>query len=272
MPELPEVETVTVGLRNQILGETFTNVQLNRHNLRIDIPPSLPKLTQNQVITKITRQAKYILIHLVNDYILILHLGMSGRILINPLKEPNKHNHVIFSLTNNHKIIFNDPRRFGLITICHSSELSTSKLFANLGLEPFAPGFDVEYLSNKLKKRSMPIKTALMNNQLVVGVGNIYACESLFRSRISPLRPSNKLDHNELQKLIAAIQQTLYEAIAAGGSSLKDYVNTKGDVGYFQNKLQVYGRTGKACVNCDNEIVQIKQAGRSTFYCPKCQV
>lgn len=271
MPELPEVETVTTELRNQILGKKFTDVQINRYKLRITIPAFLPELVVNQTITKILRQAKYVLIYLDNEYVLVLHLGMSGKVLINPKEPSRKHDHVIFTLSNNHKIIFNDPRRFGLVTIIHNLDLAQSKLFAKLGPEPLSPEFNSHYLLSAIKKRTMPIKTTIMNNQVVVGVGNIYACESLFRSGISPLRSANTLTAKEAEKLVVAIQQTLQEAIAAGGSSLKDYVNTSGDVGYFQNKLQVYGKANKSCDSCDTIITNVRQSGRSTFYCCSCQ-
>jgi formamidopyrimidine-DNA glycosylase len=271
MPELPEVETVTTELRNHILGKRFTDVHINRYKLRITIPAFLSELVNNQKITKIQRQAKYILIYLDNEYVLVLHLGMSGKILINPKEPSRKHDHVIFTLNNNHKIIFNDPRRFGLVTIIHNLDLAHSKLFAKLGPEPLSSEFNSHYLLNAIKKRVMPIKTTIMNNQVVVGVGNIYACESLFRCGISPLRKANTLTVKEVEKLVVAIQQTLQDAITAGGSSLKDYVNTSGDAGYFQNNLRVYGKANQLCDVCNTIITNIRQSGRSTFYCYTCQ-
>ena len=192
-------------------------------------------------------------------------------ILINPKEPSRKHDHVIFTLNNNHKIIFNDPRRFGLVTIIHNLDLAHSKLFAKLGPEPLSSEFNSHYLLNAIKKRVMPIKTTIMNNQVVVGVGNIYACESLFRCGISPLRKANTLTVKEVEKLVVAIQQTLQDAITAGGSSLKDYVNTSGDAGYFQNNLRVYGKANQLCDVCNTIITNIRQSGRSTFYCYTCQ-
>jgi formamidopyrimidine-DNA glycosylase len=271
MPELPEVETVATELRNQILGEEFSNVQINRYKLRITIPSFLPDLVINQRISKIQRKAKYVLIYLESGYVLVMHLGMSGKVLINPKEASRKHDHVIFTLSNNHKVIFNDPRRFGLVTIIHNLDLAQSKLFAKLGPEPLSSEFNSCYLQDALKNRTIPIKTAIMNNQVVVGVGNIYACESLFRCGISPLRSANTLTKKEVERLIVEIQRTLQEAIAAGGSSLKDYVNTSGEVGYFQNKHHVYGKANQSCDVCSSVIMNIRQSGRSTFYCSSCQ-
>jgi formamidopyrimidine-DNA glycosylase len=271
MPELPEVETIAQELRSHILGEKFTHVHINRYKLRITIPAFLSELVTNQKIIKIQRRAKYILIYLDNEYVLVLHLGMSGKVLINPKEPSRKHDHVIFTFANNYKIIFNDPRRFGLVTIIHNSDLTLSKHFARLGPEPLSPEFNSHYLLNKIKKRLMPIKTMIMNNQIVVGVGNIYACESLFRCGLSPLRGANTITEKEAEKLVIAIKQTLEDAIIAGGSSLKDYVNTSGNVGSFQNTFQVYGKTNQSCNVCNTIITNIRQSGRSTFYCGTCQ-
>lgn len=270
MPELPEVETVATGLRNEILGQSFTDIQINRYDLRIPIPHDLPALVLGQKITAISRRAKYVLLHLANNHVLIMHLGMSGQILINPSRPPQKHDHLIFTL-NNTKIVFNDPRRFGLITICPSANLDQLQFLAKTGPEPLSPEFNSKYLSTTLSKRTTPIKTTIMNNEIVVGIGNIYACEALFRSKISPLAKSNQLTSAQLTNLISNIQQTLRQAITAGGSSLKDYVSTKGELGYFQNELEVYGRKSLPCIKCHTSISQIKQSGRSTFYCPNCQ-
>ncbi len=271
MPELPEVEVVVLELRNQIIGESFLGVQINQHNLRIPIPKVLPALLEKQVIITVSRQAKYVLIHLANDHVLVLHLGMSGKILINPSQQFQKHNHVIFYLTNNNRIVFNDPRRFGLITIYHLNNLAKSFLFKNYGPEPLSREFNSTYLSFALQNKTTPIKISLMNNKVLVGVGNIYACESLFHCKISPLRKSNSLKTKEINKLISAIKNTLKKAIAAGGSTLKNYVNTRGELGYFQHEHKVYGRTDLNCTNCNTSIKQIIQSGRSTFYCPNCQ-
>lgn len=271
MPELPEVETVTAGLHKQILGASILAVRVNRHDLRIPIPSNLPDLLLEQKITTVERRAKYILIHLANNHILIIHLGMSGKVLINPTRPPQRHDHFVLTLNNNVRVVFNDPRRFGLVTICPYADLDQLPFFTKTGPEPLSPAFNsLDFLAS-LKNRSTPIKTTIMNNEIVVGIGNIYACEALFRSQISPLHKSNTLTLAQVDRLIPAIKQTLLEAIAAGGSSLRDYVSTSGDLGYFQNQLQVYGRTDLPCTKCQAPIVKIKQSGRSTFYCQNCQ-
>lgn len=273
MPELPEVETVCRGLDRVMTGQRFTHVQQNRKNLRIPFPPRLPQKLTGQRIIGIHRRAKYILIDLDNDTTLIIHLGMSGRMVIDP-DHTNKHDHLVFTLSNNNTIVFNDPRRFGLVDLCATADLPHHRLFAHLGVEPLSRHFSARYLADKIHNKKTDIKTAIMDQRVVVGVGNIYACDSLYLAGISPLRPAHKLTMPEITRLTRIIKQVLRKAIAAGGSSLRDYVQTDGSLGYFQHQWAVYGKAGQKCKGCTcaDGIQRITQGGRSTFYCPDRQV
>ncbi|MFV9875018.1 MAG: bifunctional DNA-formamidopyrimidine glycosylase/DNA-(apurinic or apyrimidinic site) lyase [Rickettsiales endosymbiont of Dermacentor nuttalli] len=273
MPELPEVETIVRELKQEILEHTISNVTVNHIKLRQSIPINLATLTINTKILNITRKAKYILWQLSNNYTLIFHLGMTGKLLISGDSYlVNKHDHVLFQISNQKNIIFNDVRRFGLVTIEKSNALKLLSIFNKPIMEPLSNEFNLEYLTNKLKNKQTPIKTALMDNNIVVGIGNIYSNESLFRAKISPKRASNTLNSQELSTLIMVIKNILLEAINLGGSTFRDYANTTGKSGNFQSKFNVYNRHGKNCITCSSIIERIKQAGRSTFYCTKCQI
>jgi formamidopyrimidine-DNA glycosylase len=228
---------------------------------------------QGRKITAIARRAKYILITLDDNTVIIAHLGMSGKMIVhdNFQNEHKPHDHAIFRFDDGKEVVFNDPRRFGLITFSDTANLNKHKLIANLGLEPLEAEFDGKILHELLKNKSAPIKSTIMDASLVVGVGNIYACEALLRSCISPLKPSNKITLDKCKELAKNIKDVLSEAIESGGSTLRDYVQSSGDSGYFQHKFKVYGREGEPCVNCKTTIKRIKQAGRSTFYCENCQ-
>ncbi len=272
MPELPEVETICQGLRDKILNQTITEVHhLTKLKLRQEIPVDIAQKIINSKIINVTRRAKYIQILLSNDLILLIHLGMSGKIL---LKDKSylyqKHDHFAFNLSGGQCLVYNDPRRFGLITVVQKGELNNHPLIKNLGIEPFNSEFTSSYLE-KILKRNQPIKLTLMDNRYIVGIGNIYASESLFLSKISPLRISNSLRHQEILLLHEKIIEVLKLAIMRGGSSLKDYASVSGEKGYFQNSFNVYGREGERCRACNNIIVKIKQGGRASFYCDKCQ-
>jgi formamidopyrimidine-DNA glycosylase len=276
MPELPEVETVVRELQASLIGKSFGQII----TLRDDIREPIPDLSglEGKRIASVSRRAKYIIIgvqglayggqrniatrHTPNAE-LIIHLGMSGQITIGRPQPRKKHDHVVFELSNGDEMVFNDARRFGLVT------LNNPKLFSHLGPEPLSNEFNEEYLENALTRRKGPVKVALMDQELVVGVGNIYASEALFRSRINPKLPANKVKN--LPMLISNIRAVLLEAIESGGSTLRDYVRSSGDLGYFQHSFAVYGRDKKPCVKCKASIEKITQAGRSTFYCPKCQ-
>ncbi|AIL65854.1 Formamidopyrimidine-DNA glycosylase [Rickettsiales bacterium Ac37b] len=273
MPELPEVETVSRGLKKEILGHTIDHVIINNVKLREPIPSNLSEIIAGAQILDILRKAKYILCQLNNGYTLIFHLGMTGKLLIsfNPYI-PDKHDHAIFQLSNNKNIIFNDVRRFGLITITESDKLHLLPIFNKPIIEPLSDQFNIEYLTKKLKNKQIPIKMALMDNSVVVGVGNIYSNEALFRAKINPRRASNTLTLEELSLLITTIKNILIEAINLGGSTFRDYTDASGKTGNFQNKFTVYNRYGKNCMVCSGVIERIKQGGRSTFYCIHCQI
>ncbi len=281
MPELPEVETVCTELRGSILGRSFTNIEARRPNIRLPIP-DLSGLVDLK-IAKIERRAKYILINFQPTAnrpkknpspaprdlspTLVIHLGMSGKILIGRGMEPKKHDHVIFQLDDGREMVFNDARRFGVVTLLDHAP----KLLSVLGPEPFDDKFSPQYLYDALKTRKSPVKPILMDQALVVGVGNIYASEALHRSNISPLRAANKVSKRECEMLIGNIRNVLAEAIESGGSTLRDYVRSTGDSGYFQHNFAVYGRDKKPCNSCQKPIEKIVQAGRSSFYCKSCQ-
>lgn len=273
MPELPEVESICQGLRSNILNCNILSAKaLTNLKLRQIIPEELPEKIINSKIIKIDRRAKYIQVFLDNDIIIIIHLGMSGKVLIKADDYIfQKHDHFMIELDNNLKIIYNDPRRFGLITYTYKNNISSFSLFRSLAPEPLESEFTVSYLQNILKKSSKPIKLLLMDNSKVVGVGNIYAAESLFLSKISPERLSNTLTLDEIKLLHINIIKVLQQSIKAGGSTLKDYALINGEKGFFQNSFKVYAKEGKECMICKNIIIKIKQAGRASFYCAQCQ-
>lgn len=272
MPELPEVETICRALSKQIVNHKIIKVnRLTNLKLRKAISPNLEEI-ENHFILKVSRRSKYILIHLDNDKIMIIHLGMSGKILIKDNQYLiQKHDHIELTLDNNSKIIYNDPRRFGLICLSDTKNVDAIELFKNLGIEPLEDHFTNDYFSSILRNKKQAIKLAIMNPKIIVGVGNIYACESLFFSKIYPERLANSLIRNEIVTLRENIIKILRISIDSGGSSLKDYENINGEKGFFQNSFFVYGRSGKECYICNTVVEKIKQAGRTTFYCPNCQ-
>jgi len=272
MPELPEVETVCRGLDAMIKNATITKVTLRRKDLRFPFPPNFAKHVAGRTIKSVTRRAKYLLFALDNGQLMLAHLGMSGRFSVET-KSPKSlqtHDHVIFSLSDGRSVIYNDPRRFGLMTILSNNELYTHKLLAHLGPEPFSDAFNAKYLASELRKRKGAIKTALMDQTLVVGVGNIYASEALFLARIHPEKPALSVA-NKADLLIAMIRKVLGAAIESGGSSLRDFLHVSGEAGYFQHQFKVYNREGEPCFVCNIPLRGIRQAGRSTFYCESCQ-
>jgi len=272
MPELPEVETVVRGLRSQILKKTVKDVFISDKKLRIPYPKNLVKEIKGRQINDISRRSKYILMQMSNGKILVLHLGMSGRILYKERKaETQKHDHFIIEFSDKTEIIFNDPRRFGLITLVNTEEMETHKLFKDLGAEPLEKEFDGKYLQKVFKGKAQSVKQALMDSRNLVGVGNIYASEALFRAGINPKKEAGKINLKSLEKLAKDVQIVLRAAIKSGGSTLRDYVRSDGDVGYFQHSFKVYGRKNEPCFNCETPLIKIVQQGRSTFYCPSCQ-
>jgi formamidopyrimidine-DNA glycosylase len=272
MPELPEVETIVRGLRPQIEGRTLVRVTVRRPDLRIPLPPRFADRLLGRRVESLRRRAKYILAELDDGTVLIAHLGMSGQWLIgrrDAAGSPGKHDHVEFETDDGALLTYRDPRRFGLMTLARGDELASHPLLAGLGVEPLGNDFNGPALSAALTGRRTPIKLALLDQRVVAGLGNIYVCEALFRARISPRRHAASIPGARAERLVAAIRDVLNEAIAAGGSSLRDYVQATGELGYFQHSFQVYGREGEPCPGCDcgSAIQRITQSGRSTFFC-----
>ena len=270
MPELPEVETVKTGLKPFVLNQKIVDVVIRNHNFRWPIADDFANNVKNCTIKSISRRSKYLLFG--TDYgTIIIHLGMSGVLLLVEQKNPvNKHDHVDFILSNNKIIRLNDPRRFGCVLWTKHNPLK-HKLLKDLAPEPFSKDFNCQYLKQKLSSRKTLIKSALMNSKLVVGVGNIYASEVLFASKINPFRQAYQIKDCELKLLIVAIKKILFIAISAGGTTLKDFTNINGKPGYFKQKLLVYGREGEKCKLCHTTIKQTKISNRATYYCPICQ-
>jgi formamidopyrimidine-DNA glycosylase len=277
MPELPEVETVCRGLAPALEGSCFAHVRVRRPDLRSPFPKNFAANLKGRKICKIYRRAKYILMSLDDGNALIIHLGMSGRMVISKKSaRAETHDHVVFTTDSGVEVRYNDPRRFGLMTLAPEKDLDDHKLFSHLGVDPLSEAFSPEMLTRALKGRSTAIKPALLDQRIVVGVGNIYACESLHRAGISPRRKAGTITKKRALCLVQAIKDVLDEAISAGGSSLRDHVQPTGELGYFQHAWKVYGQAGKPCsrVGRGAKSVQIKrivQGGRSTFYCPRCQ-
>ena len=288
MPELPEVETVRTGLAPVVEGWRLVKVEVRRAGLRVPFPKNFAKRLTGRRVKALKRRAKYLLAELDGGETLVIHLGMSGRMAVyaeGGVKKlgqyvydaapagagSGKHDHVVFETDAPARIVFTDPRRFGLMTLVPTDTLDDDKLFDGLGVEPLSNHFHADYLAAALKGKKTPIKSALLDQRVIAGIGNIYACEALFRSRISPKRLAMKVRPAEIAVLAAAIKTVLTEAIAAGGSSLRDYKQADGNLGNFQHHFQVYDREGEPCPVCGGTVKRIVQAGRSTFYCPKCQ-
>ena len=274
MPELPEVETVRRGLALRMTGRRIVRAELRRPDLRRPFPPDLAERLDGARIGALTRRGKYILIELDDSGFLLLHLGMSGRITAGGAEAaPEPHDHVVLTLDDDTVVRFNDPRRFGLLDYIVRGQESAHTLLAGLGPEPLEPGFDGRYLNRVLARKMTPIKSALLDQRIVAGLGNIYVCEALYRASISPRRLAASVVGARAERLATAIREVLAEAIAAGGSSLRDYVQANGELGYFQHRWAVYGKEGEPCpdCNCAEGVRRITQAGRSTFFCGKRQ-
>lgn len=272
MPELPEVETVVRGLEAAIKGKRIKALETSGANMRQPWPKDVQRV-KGQTVERLLRRAKYILMHLSGGDVMVVHLGMSGRMTINPAAK-QKHDHMILTFQDGTTVAFNDPRRFGLVALSTEKDLHAHRLFAHLGPEPFDKAFSAPYLAAQLSsKKKTALKVAIMDQALVVGVGNIYASEALFDARISPYLPAAELTEKMAQVLIPSIRKVLDKAIAAGGSSLRDYRQSDGNLGYFQHQFKVYGRAGAACTRkgCGGMIEKTVQAARATFYCPVCQ-
>ncbi len=277
MPELPEVETVARGLAVRLTGRRMARVTLNRPDLRRPLPQDLAARLEGRRIERIARRAKYVLVHVECGGVLLVHLGMSGRLLLGDIASPvarGPHDHVVFDFDDGTSLVFNDARRFGLIDFVDDvTLLDDHPLLRDIGPEPLGNGFSGPVLAAALAGRATPLKSALLDQHVVAGLGNIYVCESLFHAGLSPRRRAGTVTHVRAERLVTEIRNVLDRAIAAGGSSLRDYVQTSGELGYFQHQWAVYGKEGEPCpgCDCDRGIVRIMQSGRSTFYCRKRQ-
>jgi formamidopyrimidine-DNA glycosylase len=274
MPELPEVETVRRGLALRISGRRIVRAELRRPDLRRPFPPMLAERLDGARIGGLARRGKYILIELDDTGLLLLHLGMSGRITTGgPGEADAKHDHVVLTLDDGTVVRLNDARRFGTLDYLRRGEEASHPLLAGMGPEPLEAGFDGAYLGRALAGKMTPIKAALLDQRVVAGLGNIYVCEALYRAGLSPRRLAATVTGGRAARLATAIRDVLAEAIEAGGSSLRDYVQANGELGYFQHRWAVYGREGEPCPGCTcaEGVRRISQSGRSTFFCAKKQ-
>ena len=275
MPELPEVETVVRGMRPVLEGAVLVRAEARRPDLRIPIPPDFSARLTGRTVRSVRRRAKYILAELDDGALLIVHLGMSGRLHIDR-GDPEllAHDHIVLKTDRGDTIRLNDPRRFGLVALDRVETVDRHRLFAGAGPEPLGNAFNGPALAAKLKGRRTPLKAALLDQKTVAGLGNIYVCEALFFAGLSPMRLARTVSARQAEALAGAIKDVLNKAIAAGGSSLRDYVQPSGELGYFQHQWAVYGREGEACPGCDCAVAEtggirrIVQSNRSTFYCP----
>lgn len=287
LPELPEVETVRKGLEPYMTGHVITQADIRREGLRWPFPDNMAARLMGKRVERLRRRSKYILCDLDSGETLLIHLGMSGRMTISvPEKTKDmvgdfhhlhpaleKHDHVVIDMDNGARIRFNDARRFGAMDLLETKTAEQHKLLASIGPEPLGNKFDEAYFVAALKGKNTPIKSALLDQRIVAGLGNIYVCEALWRTGISPLSKAGKLSKTRAASLVPAIRAVLNDAIAAGGSSLKDYRQADGELGYFQHSFATYGREDERCktLDCMGQIKRVVQSGRSSFYCPKCQ-
>jgi formamidopyrimidine-DNA glycosylase len=292
MPELPEVETVRLGLKPALEGHVIVKAQTRRGDLRVPFPPRFTERLMGRKVKRLIRRAKYILAELDSGESLVIHLGMSGRISVyaegkqqrlgdyvyNPAPADaghGKHDHVVIDTDTPAKIVFNDHRRFGLMTLLPTDRLEQDRLFKDIGIEPLSKEFNARHLAQALEGKKTSIKAALLDQRVVAGLGNIYVSEALFLAHISPKRLAGAVKKEQVAALVKAIKSVLKDAIAAGGSTLRDHAQATGDPGAFQHRFRVYDREGKPCRNvqgkCRGTVKRIVQSGRSTFYCPACQ-
>jgi formamidopyrimidine-DNA glycosylase len=281
MPELPEVETVRRGLEPVLAGRVIVGAEVRRPDLRWPFPDRMAARLTGARVIGLRRRSKYLLADLDRGETLILHLGMSGRLLVSgapvgvfvhahPL--PAKHDHVVLDVEGGARVTFNDARRFGAMDLWPTADLEAHRLLAGLGPEPLGNAFDATSLGARMAGRLAPVKAVLLDQRVVAGLGNIYVCEALWRARISPLRLAGEVTAAEVETLVAAVRAVLRDAIAAGGSSLRDYRQADGELGYFQHSFAVYGREGAPCPRDDGgTVARVVQSGRSSFFCPVCQ-
>lgn len=295
MPELPEVETVARGLARVMEGNRFRKVVLNRQDLRFPFPAGFAQGLEGRTVESVSRRAKYIVVHLSGGDVLLMHLGMSGRFLIHEgaaSAQPGKfyhetpvsdaasdpHAHVIFTFESGTEVVYCDPRRFGMMDLFARPHMSDHRLLKDIGIEPLGNALSGAFLNQALRTKNLPLKAALLDQKIIAGIGNIYACEALFRSGLSPRRLARTITSSSgstarAERLSDAIRAVLNDAVAAGGSTLRDYVQTDGELGYFQHSFQVYDRAGEACMRagCTGTVSRIVQSGRSTYFCRSCQ-
>lgn len=272
MPELPEVEVTRRGLQPHLTGRVIGAVALSEKALRHPYPEKFIERLRGCRIKGVERRAKYLLIHLDSGEVLLWHLGMSGRFhVVDAGTAAMLHQHVTITLDNGSEIRYVDPRRFGYVGLLAADDLAGHPWLVHLGPEPLSPDFDADVLYRACRQRSTPVKQLLMDAAVVVGVGNIYASEALYRAGIHPARAAHNLSYQRIALLVSVVKQVLHEAIDAGGSTIRDFAAVDGKPGYFAHTFQVYGRAGDACMACGRVIRRVVQAGRSTFYCPGCQ-
>jgi formamidopyrimidine-DNA glycosylase len=270
MPELPEVETTVRGLRAVLEGRRIASVETRRGDLRRAFPVDLRQRLTGARVTGLGRRAKYGLIETDRGDTLVFHLGMSGSWRVDPA-EIGRHDHVLIETDEGRRLALNDPRRFGSVDLVPTDQIERSEPFAGMGPEPLGDAFDGGYLAAALAGRKAPIKAMLLDQRIVAGLGNIYVCEALHMARIAPRREAGRLSRERLDRLAAAIKKVLLEAIGAGGSTLRDYLQPNGELGYFSARWRVYGREGQSCPECGATIRRRTDSGRSTFFCPACQ-
>ena len=287
MPELPEVEIVRRGLVPALEGKVFDRVDQHRPDLRFPLPTRFAPRLEGQKVERLERRGKYLLAHLASGDVLLMHLGMTGRFRVRKrakqaganAAEGAKHDHVVFHMQDGGHITYNDPRRFGFMLLIDRSELAEHPLLGNLGVEPLSEALTPEYLAARARRKKVSLKSFLSDQRIIAGLGNIYVCEALYRAGLSPTRAASTLatatgePTEDATALVPEIRAVLQDAIRAKGSSLRDYRQANGERGGFQNRFGVYNRTGKRCPRqgCGGKIERIVQAGRSTFYCPRCQ-
>jgi formamidopyrimidine-DNA glycosylase len=287
MPELPEVETVRMGLAPAMEGARFAKVDVRRRDLRWPLPKDFAKRLEGQTVEGLGRRAKYLLADLSSGDVLLMHLGMSGSMRLGHDSKPGvyyhersksvAHDHVVFHMSNGATVTFNDPRRFGSMKLVPRAKLDSEPLLRNLGPEPLGNEFDAAMLAKACAGKNTSLKAALSDQRVVAGLGNIYVCEALFRARLSPKRRASTIadrkgePNQRAGALVDAIKTVLHDAIKAGGSSLRDHRRADGSLGDFQHNFQVYDREGEPCPHCKGKVKRIVQTGRSTFYCPACQ-
>jgi formamidopyrimidine-DNA glycosylase len=286
MPELPEVETVRRGLEPAMVGARIERAELRRGDIRFPFPPRFAERLSGRRVEGLSRRAKYLLIALEGGETLIAHLGMSGSFRIEdstpgafrtPRSKDPKHDHVVLSLDNGKTVTYNDPRRFGFMDLHATADLDANRHLVGLGEEPLSPDFDGKRLAALFAGSRAPLKSALLDQKRIAGLGNIYVCEALWRAKLSPFRPAGDLANarggptRAANALASAIRAVLEEAVAAGGSTLRDHRQADGELGYFQHSFAVYDREGAACPRCGAILLRDAQSGRSTFYCPVCQ-